>query len=351
MSRRLASWLCIVSLLALAAGAAAEEGVPALYDRPVLTLDPGVHTARILRADVDAAGTIVVTGSDDKTVRIWSARTGGLLRTIRLPRGPGNVGKVYAVAISPNGELVAAGGWTRLSDTDRQEQIYLFDRKTGALVRRIEGLPNVVFHLVFSPDGRYLATLGGAHGLRVYDRDAGWGEIARDDDYDDSSYGTASAPDGRLATTSRDGYLSPYDRAFRRVAMTRSEDGTEPFGVTFNLEGDRLAVGYVDSMAVSLFAERDLAPLADPDTRGIDNGNLVYVVWSADGATLYAGGKYDHDSINPILAWSDAGVGPRRELAAGLDTIISLRPLPEGGLLVASQDPYLAALDAEGAPR
>ncbi len=193
-----------------------------LYEQPVLTLDPGMHTAPIRRADVDAAGAYAVTGSHDKTVRVWSARTGALLRTIRLPRGPGDVGKVYAVAISPGGELVAAGGWTRTG----HQQIYLFDRETGALVRRTEGLPTVVDHLDFSPDGRYLAaTLGGPNGLRVYDRDAGWDEIARDDDYGDHSYGAAFTADGRLATTSRDGQLRLYDRAFGRVAMMRTEDG------------------------------------------------------------------------------------------------------------------------------
>jgi WD domain, G-beta repeat len=57
-------------------------------------------------------GAYAVTGSDDKTTRIWAAATGQLLRTIRLPQGPGHVGKVYAVAISPDGALVAAGGWT-----------------------------------------------------------------------------------------------------------------------------------------------------------------------------------------------------------------------------------------------
>ena len=58
-------------------------------------------------------------------------------------------------------------------------------------------------HLVFSPTGRYLAaTLGGTHGLRVYDRDAGWREVARDAPYGDASYGAAFAADGRLATTS-----------------------------------------------------------------------------------------------------------------------------------------------------
>src|SRR5262245_37817908 len=106
--------LSLVILLQLGAtGVAVAEGSPGLYDQSVLTLDPGMHTAIINRADVDAAGTTVVTGSDDKTVRIWSARTGELLHTIRVAQGPGNVGKVFAVATSPNGRLVAAGGWTR----------------------------------------------------------------------------------------------------------------------------------------------------------------------------------------------------------------------------------------------
>ncbi|MHC4094106.1 MAG: caspase family protein [Planctomycetota bacterium] len=96
---------------------------------------------------------------------------------------------------------------------------------------------------------------------------------------------------------------------------------------------------------------RHLTPLAGPDTRGIDNGNLGNVAWSADGVTLYAGGTYDRGGISPVVAWSGAGAGTRRELAAGTDVIMSLRPLPEGGLLVGAGGPYLAVLDAEGAPR
>ncbi len=141
-----------------------------------------MHTAAIRRADVDREGRFAVTGSDDKTVRVWSLADGRLQRTIRLPAGPGNVGKVYAVAISPDGELIAAGGWTRWTEADPQEQIYLFDRASGEMVARLQGLPDVVNHLTFSPDGRYLAAmLGGANGLRVYAREAGgWAETASD---------------------------------------------------------------------------------------------------------------------------------------------------------------------------
>src|SRR5262245_40069530 len=82
-----------------------------LYDRPILIVDPGMHTAVIWAAAVDAAGRFVATGSDDKTVRIWSLSDGKLLQTIRVPAGPGDIGKIRGVAISPDADIVAAGGW------------------------------------------------------------------------------------------------------------------------------------------------------------------------------------------------------------------------------------------------
>ena len=90
-----------------------------LHPDPFLVLDPGRHTAAIKRLDADREGRFLVTASDDKTVRVWAAADGRLLRTLRLPAGPGNVGKAYAAAISPDGTLVAAGGWTAPVGTTR----------------------------------------------------------------------------------------------------------------------------------------------------------------------------------------------------------------------------------------
>ena len=185
-----------------------------LYDRPVLVLDPGMHTAPIRRADVDRAGRFAVTASDDKTVRVWSLADGRLLRTIRLPAGPGNVGKAYAVAISPDGATIAAGGWTRWTTADRQEQIYLFDRESGAMTRPHRRPAERGRRPRLLPRRRPAGGCARARGpaaLRARMAAAAGPEVAADVDYGDASYGVAFAADGRLATTSWDGRLRLYD--------------------------------------------------------------------------------------------------------------------------------------------
>jgi hypothetical protein len=235
----------LLGLLALAvAPALAEDREPnagtELYDRPVLAIDPGMHTAEIRAQAVDAAGQFAVTSSDDRTMRVWSIADVKVVRTIWIPIGPKPVGSINSVAISPDGSTIAAGGFTERL-TGSGNPIYIFDRESGNLVRRIgRDLPNVTHFLTFSPDGRYLAaTMGGGHGLRVFDRGKDWSETFREDHYGDDSYGAAFARDGRLATTAWDGMirLYAYDPAnvspnFRRVRESVSApSGHLPRGV------------------------------------------------------------------------------------------------------------------------
>ncbi len=84
----------------------------AATDTPILRIETGMHTAAIPRIDVDAQERYLVTGSEDKTVRVWSLPNGKLLRVLRPPIGEGYEGQIYAVAISPDGKTVAAGGRT-----------------------------------------------------------------------------------------------------------------------------------------------------------------------------------------------------------------------------------------------
>ena len=60
-------------------------------------------------------GKFIVSASDDKVIRIWDWRAGKTVRTIRGQSGPGDEGKIYAMALSPDGRWLAVGGW--LQDT------------------------------------------------------------------------------------------------------------------------------------------------------------------------------------------------------------------------------------------
>ena len=321
-----------------------------IYKRPVLVVDPNMHTASVFGAAADATGRFLATGSHDKTVRIWSSSEGNLLRTIRMPMGPGDIGKIFAVALSSDGNMVAAGGWT--GDLGGVS-IFLFDQNNGKMTGRIGGLPDVVNVLVFSADGHYLAASCRSGGLRVFDRDKNWSEAFRDDTYGHQSYGADFADDGRLATSSFDGKVRLYDRNFKLIATQETLSGHQPFRLAFRPDGDVLAVGYRDKPSLDLLDGHSLARLPGPNVDGLDNGFPFAIAWSADGQMLYASGRYTVPTGNrPVMTWDQAGRGTRRAITAKCgesdDTTTALVALPGGRLLVAKGNPCFTMLQANG---
>ncbi|MCX7817367.1 MAG: hypothetical protein N2317_07655, partial [Syntrophales bacterium] len=201
---------------------------------PILKIDTGMHTAPIRRIAVDAKEKFIVTGSHDKTIKLWELKTGRLIKTIRPPIGEGNEGKIHSVAISPDGRHIAAGGWTGF-EWDKSYSIYIFATSTGRLISRLEGLPNVIFHLSYSRDGRYLvACLWRNNGIRVYATHPSgkYTPVFEDKAYGDSSCWADFDGSGRLAVSSLDGYIRLYSRDFRLIHKKKTVGGSEPYGVS-----------------------------------------------------------------------------------------------------------------------
>jgi len=319
---------------------------------PILRIESGMHTAPIMSLVVDSTNEYVVTGSIDKTIRVWRASNGQLQRTIRPPISVGREGIINSIVLSPDGRTIAASGWT-CEQWDNSFCIYLFERETGRLLRRITNLPNAVFYLAYSPDGNMLvATMGEQSGIRVYRADD-LSLLAEDHNYHSFSKGAAFDNKGRLATTSWDGFVRLYDPRFKLIAKVKMSEGNQPYGINFSPDGAKIAVGFEDSPKVVVLSGKNLSILYTPDTSGMTWG-LRSVTWSMDGDRLYAGGTSE-SSREPyakhIRRWLNGGKGSYEDSPVATDTITSIKPLLDGGVIYGAADSSIGVIDAKGSHR
>jgi len=152
-----------------AAGSPREPGAVAVFDRATgrrqLTLScPGTATAVALapggRLLAAAYGRLKADGRVRGEVGLWDMSTGGALRTL-----PAFDEAVYALAFSADGRLLAAGGeggfdLTETGPAPRRGPVKLWDTVTGQ-ERAAFSTSNRVYALAFSPDGRLLAAGSG----------------------------------------------------------------------------------------------------------------------------------------------------------------------------------------------
>lgn len=337
------SALIAILLIPEAAPTAAQQ----LSSQPVLQLETGMHAAPIQKIGTDAAGKYLVTASDDKTARVWDLATGKLLRVLRPPLGAGREGELYSCALSPDGTIVAVGGYTTAGEPSAN--IYLFDRASGRMLHRLSGLPDLIAHLTFSPDGKYLAVSLTTGGLRVY-QTGSWQQIGADADYSSSSDGADFDGNGRLVTTSLDGLIRLYalgQSGLRLIAKKKADGGKKPYAVKFSPDKTKIAVGFTDSSNLNVLSATDLNLLYQPETSEVHHGNFGGVAW-APGNTLYAGGEYRNDVIRPIRIWNDGGRGNFKETQASYNTILDLQSLPTGGIVYGTADPAWGMINAKG---
>jgi len=275
---------------------------------PLLRIETDTHHGKIMNIAVDASEKTLVTCSIDKTVRVWNLSTGELIKVIRVPIGEGNFGELGAVALSPDGTTIAAGGY------DFRAGIFIIDMASGKIKRRVRhSNPDYlgsIKHLAFSKDGRYLAAGIYKRGLIVFGTDT-WERIAyhgRTDGY--TTNWVDFATDGRIVTASFDGFIRLFDSNFKPMYKRKVLADQKPNCAAFSPDGRKIAAAFRRSRKIQVLSASDLSLLYEPDTSGVPYGNPITLAWSLDGQHLMAAGSWkNRDGRFTIRVWKDSGQG------------------------------------------
>src|SRR5262249_54546260 len=252
---------------------------------------------------------------------------GVLLRlgSVRLRHG----GTVQSVACSPDGKLLASGGWDTV--------IRLWDPETGRELRQITGLTRRVYAGAFSPDSKRLAGAGVDQVVCVWDVATGK-EVRRFPGHRGEVRAVAFSPKGDLIAAGDSAGVGIWDvedgKARHRFPV--KEGGIH--AVAFSSDGGTVAAGSGGGGTGHLW---------DVGTGRLLHGLrghtdvVVSVAFSHDGKTLITAG------FDKVLQW-DVATGKKGE-AIGAGGGHSVRLSPDGQrLAIAGRDARIRLFDWPG---
>ncbi len=154
-------------LNALAMGAVLLAGQAAQAQEHV-RLMPQLGTGEISSVAYSPDGRFVLTGSEDKTARLWDAATGQQIRSFE-----GHTNRVTSVAFSPDGRCAFSPDGRFVLTGNYQGGARLWEASSGKEIRVFEADADAVNSVAFSPDGRFVLTGSEDTTTRLWDTASG----------------------------------------------------------------------------------------------------------------------------------------------------------------------------------
>ncbi len=260
----------------------------------------------------------IIIGESSGVLRVLNRTTGKQLR-----RFSGVSNSTETLAISPKGDLLAAGG--------HHEVIYLFDLKTGKLVAPLEdGHAGTIYSVAFSKDGKKVITGGKDRLIRIWDKEA-VKELKRLEGHEWHVRCQAVHPDGKTLIS-----CGSYDEAVRfwDIESGRQIDkipaqSQRLHSLALSPDGGTLA--FVDNKHIHIWdtkLKKDrFAPLKLPNLIG----GLDCLCFMNDNSAIVVRGRRDVSFLDP----ADGRLIRQATLQNGAD-IKSIAVSPDGRYLALS---------------
>jgi WD40 repeat protein/transcriptional regulator with XRE-family HTH domain len=222
-------------------------------------------------------GTILLTGHEDGSARLWNTQSGELLQPLT-----GHSGTVFDAVFSPDGR--------RIATASEDGTVRLWDAETGIEQIALRGHAGVVKSVAWSPDATRLVT-GGIDGLpRVWDAVSGEVLLTFPGHVEDVVIVTWSADGRRIASQGLDAIIKVWDAATGGLLFQLTNAAPEPTTkrgfVEFSPGGEWILAGGTRVLGVRLWDASIPVPKLFGHTFGQEWGG-----WSPNGTLIATSGS------------------------------------------------------------
>ncbi|KAF7340727.1 WD40 repeat-like protein [Mycena sanguinolenta] len=276
------------------------------------------HTGWVRSVAFSPDGTRIVSGSGDKTIRIWNAATGEAVGTPL----EGHTGWVNSVAFSPDGTQIVSGSG--------DETIHIWNAATGEAVGTpLEGHTGWVNSVAFSPDGTQIVSGSGDKTIRIWNAAIGEAVGTPLERHTDWVNSVAFSPDGtQIVSGSRDKTICIWNAATGEAVGTPLEGHTDSVNsVAFSPDGTQIVSGSRDK-TIWIWNAATGEAVGTPLEGHTDSVNSV--AFSPDGTQIVSG-----SGDETIHIWNAAtGEAVGTPLEGHTDSVNSVAFSPDGTQIV-----------------